>query len=90
MTDGVDPIAHIIHDEHFRPTLEELGRRLNITQGEVLVMALAIVAHATDEREEGRAKLLLQYPTGDYSEIVFWKPETGPRLVAVGGKLLNG
>lgn len=52
-------------------------------------MALAIVAHATDEREEGRAKLLLQYPTGDYSEIVFWKPDAGPRLVAVGGKLLD-
>lgn len=89
MENEPDALTALLNDNSFRPVLAELGARLNIDDPVgVLVAGLSILSMANDERMSKGAKLLLQYPSGDFNEMVFWKERGGPRLVAKDGSLV--
>lgn len=84
-----DALTALLNDNSFRPVLAELGARLNIDDPvAVIVAGLSILSMANDERVSKGARLLLQYPSGNWNEMVFWKERGGPRLVSKDGTLV--
>jgi hypothetical protein len=84
-----DALTKLLNDDSFRPILAALGAQLNIDNPVgVIVAGLSILTVANDERVAKGATLILQYPSGDWNEMVYWNERGGPKLVAKNGTLV--
>jgi hypothetical protein len=84
--DEREALAQLLTEDTLRPILEELGVRLRMSEpAEVLRIALAILATASEEKSAHGALLLLEYPNGNCKELVFWQ-SYAPRLVVSNGQ----
>lgn len=84
-----DALAELLNDDSFRPILAALGAQLNIDDPvAVIVAGLSVLTVANEARLSKGATLLLQYPSGDWNEMVFWNERGGPRLIAKNGQLV--